>query len=57
MTMDPRHPLYDPKCQHYSNWETVVEFVRWYVGRNPFVAVAFVIAMLLVSLMIVAVLG
>jgi hypothetical protein len=31
--MDPRHPLYDPKCRHLSNWATLVEFVRWYLPR------------------------
>ena len=31
--MDPRHPLYDPKCQNPNNWQTLVEFVRWYWPR------------------------
>jgi hypothetical protein len=28
--IDPRHPLYDPKCRHLTNWQTLVAFVRWW---------------------------
>jgi hypothetical protein len=31
--MDPRHPLYDPKCRHLSNWQTLVAFVQRYWPR------------------------